>query len=481
MLSGSIPAELGQLTNLERLYLSGNMLSGSIPAELGKIALWTLDLSNNRLSGSIPAELGQLTEGENTYLRSLDLSGNMLSGSIPAELGQLTLVTLDLSNNRLSGSIPPELVPPALVQPELVQLPQLGTLDLSNNSLSGSIPPELGQLTSLQTLDLSNNSLSGWIPAELGQLTLEKLDLSNNRLSGWIPAELGHLTLRVSQLDGGILDLSNNELLGSIPPELGKIALWTQDLSNNRWTLDLSNNRLSGSIPAELGQLPYLEKLDLSNNRLSGSIPAELGRRTRGTLDLSGNRLLCPARFNDRFCDDDASVHESSIEAIAGWGITKGCSIGHPTYCPEESITRQQMAAFLYRAVTHRAGTEPTAADPPPAIADVEEGPSLPYIRWAVAAGVMQAPDGTFNPAEEVTRADMAEMLTSAFDHITLPAAAQGIFEDMTGQPGAVIRAAEALRTAGVTAGCSTEPLRYCPDKPVTRGQMASFFARALS
>ena len=75
----------------------------------------------------------------------------------------------------------------------------------------------------------------------------------------------------------------------------------------------------------------------------------------------------------------------------------------------------------------------------------------------------------------------MAEMMTAAFDHITPPPAASGIFEDMTGQPAAAIRAAEALRTAGVTAGCSTSPLRYCPDQPVTRAQMASFFARALS
>lgn len=75
----------------------------------------------------------------------------------------------------------------------------------------------------------------------------------------------------------------------------------------------------------------------------------------------------------------------------------------------------------------------------------------------------------------------MAEMITGAFDHITPPAAAQGIFADMTGQPDAVTRAAEALRTAGVTAGCSTSPLRYCPDQPVTRAQMASFFVRALS
>ena len=38
----------------------------------------------------------------------------------------------------------------------------------------------------------------------------------------------------------------------------------------------------------------------------------------------------------------------------------------------------------------------------------------------------------------------------------------------------------DALTTAGITAGCATDPPRYCPDQPVTRGQMATFLARAL-
>ena len=68
-LSGFIPAELGQLTNLEELILSRNELSGSIPAELGQLAnLTLLVLSRNELSGSIPAELGQLTNLEWLFL-----------------------------------------------------------------------------------------------------------------------------------------------------------------------------------------------------------------------------------------------------------------------------------------------------------------------------------------------------------------------------------------------------------------------------
>ena len=105
-LSGEIPTELGNLTNLEWLDLSKKKLSGEIPASLGNLTnLQVLRLNYGTLSGSIPVELGDLTN-----LQWLDLGINWLSGEIPVELGSLTnLRDLYLSGNELSGSIPVEL------------------------------------------------------------------------------------------------------------------------------------------------------------------------------------------------------------------------------------------------------------------------------------------------------------------------------------------------------------------------------------
>ena len=62
-LTGEIPAELGQLTQLTDLNLGGNQLIGTIPASLGNlIRLTELDLYGNRLSGTIPASLGNLID-----------------------------------------------------------------------------------------------------------------------------------------------------------------------------------------------------------------------------------------------------------------------------------------------------------------------------------------------------------------------------------------------------------------------------------
>ena len=66
-LSGEIPAELGSLSQLERLLsLADNELSGEIPAELGGLSnlISCSNLTSNALSGEIPAELGQPLQPE---------------------------------------------------------------------------------------------------------------------------------------------------------------------------------------------------------------------------------------------------------------------------------------------------------------------------------------------------------------------------------------------------------------------------------
>ena len=142
---------------VQRLDLSFNGLSGSIPAELGNLTnLQWLNLWNNDLSGSIPAELGNLTN-----LQWLNLLGNDLSGSIPAELGNLTnLQGMYLYQNRLSGTIPAE----------LGNLTNLRVLELRQNRLSGTIPAELGNLTNLRVLGLNGNELNGMLPSSLTNL-----------------------------------------------------------------------------------------------------------------------------------------------------------------------------------------------------------------------------------------------------------------------------------------------------------------------
>ncbi len=180
-LTGTIPSELGNLSNLTKLSLTNNQLTGAIPTELGDLASLTqLELAYNRLADAIPPEMGNLSS-----LTGLFLSANQLVGAIPTELGDLShLRRLNLFNNRLTGNIPTE----------LGNLSNLTYLALSQNQLTGTIPPDLGNLSNLTQLHLAYNRLTGTIPTELGNLSsLMQLVLSNNQLTGTIPPELTSL------------------------------------------------------------------------------------------------------------------------------------------------------------------------------------------------------------------------------------------------------------------------------------------------
>ena len=181
-----------------------------------------------------------------------------------------------------------------------------------------------------------------------------------------------------------------------------------------------------------------------------------------------------------RFCDEDDSIHAANIEQIAEWRITLGCDAGDPTmFCPSGLITRRQMAAFLYRAASLRpsapASQEVTITDVP------ADAWYRPFADWAVSVGSFTAPRGVFDPNGVVTRADMAVMMTAAFPHIAEKEEPDGLFADTDHLDPATVRAIEGMYEAGVTRGCAAAPLSYCPDQPVTRAQMASFFVRAIN
>ncbi|MCY4510403.1 MAG: hypothetical protein OXG35_26120, partial [Acidobacteria bacterium] len=168
-LTGSIPAELGDLTNLRRLELRLNDLTGQIPAELGRLAnLYSLLLGGNTLTGHIPMWLGDLVD-----LWYLDLGGNALSGPIPEVLGDLTnLRWLLLGWNDLTGLIPDE----------LGSLTNLTNLDLRRNNLTGTLPAELGSLVNLELLWFEGNwGLSGPLPPGLRSAPFEWLNVFSTR------------------------------------------------------------------------------------------------------------------------------------------------------------------------------------------------------------------------------------------------------------------------------------------------------------
>eukprot|EP00253_Pinus_taeda_P011764 PITA_11764 len=103
-LKGYLPADVGNLTELQTLDLSYNpQLTETLPRTLGNLTnLKNLVLIGCNFSGSIPDELGYLVN-----LEFLALNSNNLSGSIPASLGNLVKINwLDLAENELTRTLP---------------------------------------------------------------------------------------------------------------------------------------------------------------------------------------------------------------------------------------------------------------------------------------------------------------------------------------------------------------------------------------
>lgn len=175
---------------------------------------------------------------------------------------------------------------------------------------------------------------------------------------------------------------------------------------------------------------------------------------------------------SDTFIDDDGSQFETDIEWMAEAGITRGCNPPvNDEFCPGQPVTRGEMAAFLGRLLVLPAAIDPFT-DTSNSVFSADVG------RIAIAGitrGCNPPANDRFCPNDPVTRGQMAAFLARA---LALPAAGGSPFMD---DDGSIFEDDIAsLATAGITRGCNP-PVndRFCPNQPVTRGEMAAFLHRA--
>ncbi|CAO2835898.1 unnamed protein product [Amaranthus hypochondriacus] len=285
----TFPKQILQLKKLNVLYLYNCSISGQIPSEIGNLTdLIDLELSQNFLSGSIPLEISNLKN-----LKYLKIWGNNLTGKLPFGFRNLiNLEQFDACNNRLEGDLS-----------EMKFLNKLVWLQLYNNNFSGKIPAEFGEFKSLTNLSLYNNKFTGELPLKLGSWTeFDFIDVSANHLSGPIPPDMcrkGTMTkllMLQNNFSGEIpvsyancktltrFRVSQNSLTGKVPD--GIWGLPNVDI------IDIANNFLHGSITGDINQAKNLLQIYGSNNKLSGNLPLEIsGASSLGLIDLSNNQL----------------------------------------------------------------------------------------------------------------------------------------------------------------------------------------------
>jgi len=351
-LTGSIPSELGNLTNLSWLFLDNNKLTGSIPSELGNLTnLTALFLENNKLTGSIPSELGNLTN-----LTALSLHYNKLCGEIPVELKNLSnIFNLQLDNNHLTASDPELIAWLDSHNPgwETTQTPCPQGCKLQFSSATYSVPENGGQATITVTrIGNSNGAVSveyatsddtATAPDDYAQTSgtldwdddddadktfpVDIIDDSAPESDETLIVSLGNPTgnAELGEPDTASLRITDNDSAFSCKKVTGisknecKILVALYDntdgenwADNTGWKvtdspcewygvtckggkvtkLELANNELNGPISKKIGKLKNLKKLLLNDNKLTGKLSNSLKKMENLTkLDLNNNCL----------------------------------------------------------------------------------------------------------------------------------------------------------------------------------------------
>jgi Leucine rich repeat/Leucine Rich repeats (2 copies) len=273
---------LGQMPNLQRLNLAGNVtLRGS---DLGAVVAYLPNLTALNLNGINIGSINNLNGLINRInyqplpLTELDLGNTRLTDaqngkSLEFLRNMLTLKKLNVAGNGIDNPF------------ALDFLPQLTDLDLSNNQLPF---PGLFQLSNLTRLNLSGNKQIR--VQDVGQIIYRNAGLTSLGLNGITIGNINNLGPLVDSRNGQPLNLTELDLGNTaIKDTSGNATLQFLQPFFNLRKLNLANNGISDAWV--LGSMQQMEILDLSGNQLPTVSPLT-GMRNLTRLNLSGNRSL---------------------------------------------------------------------------------------------------------------------------------------------------------------------------------------------
>jgi hypothetical protein len=166
------------------------------------------------------------------------------------------------------------------------------------------------------------------------------------------------------------------------------------------------------------------------------------------------------------------------VEILADNGVTGGCAPSY--YCPDNPVTRAQMAVFLLKAKLGASHVPPAATGT--VFGDVPANAfAAAWIEELASLGVTSGcGGGNYCPNQTVTRRQMSTfLLKTKLGSGHVPPAATGVFADVP-MNDPFVTWIEELYADEITGGCLTNPLRYCPSNPNTRGQMAAFLVKTF-
>jgi serine protease len=195
--------------------------------------------------------------------------------------------------------------------------------------------------------------------------------------------------------------------------------------------------------------------------------------------DAAGN-WSSPLKANLRtaraFSDTPGHTFYNDILWMSGMDITRGCNPPvNDLFCPDDPVIRGQMAAFIVRALGLTTNTHTGFDDVPLGSTFAEDIGRL--ATSGITRGCNPPSNDRFCPDDSVTRGQMAAFIVRSLE---LTANSHAGFDDVPANS-TFAEDIGKLATAGITRGCNPPANdRFCPDDPITRGQLAAFFQRAL-
>jgi|GEM_PF-3925321 len=177
-------------------------------------------------------------------------------------------------------------------------------------------------------------------------------------------------------------------------------------------------------------------------------------------------------QFNDVAVGD---LFYEEIEKLSARGVTVGC--GNGNFCPNDVVPREQMAAFIMRAKGEFDPPTPASQrfnDVPP------ENVFYNFIDRLAELGITvgcQVSPPLFCPSDAVKRDQMAAFIIRGLGEFNPPTPATQRFTDVP-PSNTFYNFIDRMAALGITQGCGGG--NYCPNLPVTRGEMAAFLVRAF-
>eukprot|EP01033_Poteriospumella_lacustris_P005583 gene5583-3992_t len=286
-IGGTLPDWIGNWVNITQFIAYDTQFHGTLPSIITSLkGLEKIYLYQNQFHGTLPSTWRHMEK-----LLQLLLHDNDFTGSIPPDLCHVQYIrSLQLDNNRLNGTIPHCFNESRYLQ----------TLQFYGNELTGSIPPTITDIPYLEFLEIATNYLTGSIPDGFANIsTLIEFSAYNNLLTGPLPVNMDRMPL----LDE--LYLAYNLLSGPVPlpsPFMAKVSLHPLvNTTADFFILNINSNSFTGTVPDSIFAIDNLQSVVLSLNCFSGTLPATLCD-SEGLVDLLMDGLHASPRCHyERF------------------------------------------------------------------------------------------------------------------------------------------------------------------------------------